>query len=514
VKTETSHRDISQSFFPVKGFARFLLLVCLFAAALGVRVYHIGDPPLNFHPTRQYRSAFLARAIYFEQSHSVTEDERQLAQANKPAILEPPLMEYMASWLYQISGKENLVIPRLMSIVFWLLAAAFLYVLSECSLSPDAAITSTAFFLFLPFGIYASRSFQPDPLMVMVFLAAVLAIFKYRQDSSTYMLAAAIALSALAIFIKPVCVFPIWLVFISTSVTENGVRATLRSAGILIFLSLSILPALLFYGYGLFVAGFWKNQVQVHGTFLPHLFLEGFYWQGWLRLIFNVIGFGALIAALLGIPLVRQRLTKGLLVGLWGGYVVFGLFFTYAIHTHDYYHLMLIPIVALSLGATIGVILSAVSSTARFWRWTAWGILLFVLALYMSAVSKNLGSSGFESQVAIWEDIGDRVSHSTNTVILARHYGKPLKYHGKVAGSNWPHHDDFRAATLMRTRMERGKQRLDSLISSRSPEYFIVTDLAALDNQQDLKKALGVYPILFLHKKYRIYDLRKSETPK
>lgn len=496
------------TFFPRNGFLRVLLLGILFAGALGIRLYHIGDPPLDFHATRQYHSALLARAIYFDTSSSVTERDKIVALAAKPGVLEPPLMEHMTSWLYRIADRENLIIPRLMSILFWLVGAVFVYRLCVYGVSPDAALVSAAFFLFVPFGIYASRSFQPDPLMIMAVLGAVWAILRYRQVVSVRLFLVAIAFSALAVFVKPVCVFPICLAFLFTGITENGLWPTLRNTHSAVFLFLSLLPILLFYGYGMFVAGFLKGQAG--GRFLPHLVTEGLFWKDWLWLALRVTGQGALVASLLGLSLVRLRLTKSLLAGMWGGYFVFGLVFTYHIHTHDYYHLMLIPIVAVSLGASAAALLRPLAATSGFWRWTVWGVLVFALLLYVGQAGRQLASPGAESQVQLYEEIGERVDHSTRTIFLSRSYGKPLQYHGRLAGFNWPPPVEFRVASLRGRQLQRGKELLDSLLLVRSPEYFIVTDCSELERQPDLKEALVGYSILVSTDEYRIYDLRKT----
>jgi 4-amino-4-deoxy-L-arabinose transferase-like glycosyltransferase len=40
-------------------------------------------------------------------------------------------------------------------------------------LSTGAALVSTAFYLFAPLGILLSRSFQPDALMMLMFLVSL-----------------------------------------------------------------------------------------------------------------------------------------------------------------------------------------------------------------------------------------------------------------------------------------------------------------------------------------------------
>ena len=58
---------------------RLATLAVVFVAAAVVRFDHIGEPPLDFHPTRQYRSALLARRFYLEHNPSVSAWQRVLA---------------------------------------------------------------------------------------------------------------------------------------------------------------------------------------------------------------------------------------------------------------------------------------------------------------------------------------------------------------------------------------------------------------------------------------------------
>jgi hypothetical protein len=56
--------------------------------------------------------------------------------------------------------------------------------------------------------------------------------------------------------------------------------------------------------------------------------------------------------------------------------------------------------------------------------------------------------------------------------------------------------------------MKRGKEGLDALISQRAPSYFIL--IGELDEQPDLKEALGEYRIIVATNGYRIYSLEKN----
>jgi len=51
----------------------------------------------------------------------------------------------------------------------WLLGGLALYALARRIASADGALVALLYYLFLDFGVIASRSFQPDPLMVGLF---------------------------------------------------------------------------------------------------------------------------------------------------------------------------------------------------------------------------------------------------------------------------------------------------------------------------------------------------------
>ncbi len=206
--------DKEGTFFPTRGFAWYLLFAAIIAGALVVRSHCLPHPPVNFHPTRQYRNSLIAQAIYTGRGLS---SSRQL-------ILEPPITEAMAAAVYTILGRESFVAARTMSIVWWMLAAVVLYLLAKRAISPDGAVLAVLFFLFVPFSVFCSRIFQRDPLMIMLFVAATWSIYRLRQTPSRHWLAAAIAFSAAAIFVKPVCIFIVLLTFLSTGVSRTAFR--------------------------------------------------------------------------------------------------------------------------------------------------------------------------------------------------------------------------------------------------------------------------------------------------
>ncbi len=80
-------------------------LIILFITAFTIRLYRIDGPAINFHPARQYHSAFIVRAYFRMWTPDVPDWERQISQANKPEFIEPPIMEWLALTSFRLNWK-------------------------------------------------------------------------------------------------------------------------------------------------------------------------------------------------------------------------------------------------------------------------------------------------------------------------------------------------------------------------------------------------------------------------
>lgn len=499
----------TQFFSPV---LRLLILGILFCVAFGIRVYHINEAPLEFHPGRQYHCAIRARAFYFNASKSIPEWKKEIANINRQGLSgELPIIEFIASIAYRIAGGEYLWIPRLMSSIFWLIGGAFLYLFVKKIFSADAAVFSTAFYLFLPYGIIASRSFQPNPLMIMILVISIMVIFRYYEQPSTRRLVAAASSSAFTLFIYPTSVFPIFGAFAFLAFYKYGIWRAVISSRFWLFTVITALPTAIYYFYVIFIAGFIRGYAGA--AFLPHILLRSFFWKGWLNQIEKVVGLTALVGALLGILIFRKGLAKVLIIGLWTGYFAYSLIFSYHSHTHDYYQLPLVPIVALSLGAIAALITNRLSQTCTRWHWRVPALVIIFFAVFLSIykVQPKLFNPYFKHYVEIAKEIGAAVGHSTKTIFLTYAYGKPLRYHGELCGRWWPSRGDFRSYALRGLPRLSAEERFNTIYSKDSPEYFIVTDFRAFQEQPDLKEFLTQnFPVLVNNRNYLIFDLKKS----
>jgi len=520
---------------------RLFIIFLMFAAAFAVRMYHIKAPPFDFHPTRQYHSALLARWFFFKNSPSIPPWQKKVARLNRTSIIEPPFIELIASAAYRIAGAEKLWIPRVFSIVYWMIGGVFLYLIAQKLFPGSVALFSLGFYMFMPYAISASRSFQPEPLMIMVFLAGLWMILQYYHQPSIKRLLIAAAISGLAVLVKPNAVFTVFGAFIALGLFRHGFKGFILDGKSWLFLFVSVLPGGAYYLHGLFIGSALGGQPSMQ--FAPKLLLCGSFWSGWLLILGRVVGYVPFVAALVGLIIMPKGLPKALLAGLWISFFLMGLLFTKAIHTHDYYHLLFVPGFVISFSYMIIFLTRRFCSLNIRLRRPLFIVGIVLLTLFIGITvslcqvpwrkndSPNKPKLGFVGKVFIGhpyikkiifppiervrvsQKVGELLNHSTNTVFLARTFGAPLRYHGQIAGSWW-FDQSFR-----RYLEARGKkppdvvQYFDRMYDKQAPDYFIVTDLKELERQPQLKEILtSRFPVLSQSNDYVIFDLRKKDN--
>ena len=496
------------------GLLRWSILGSLFLVAFIIRLYGLITPPLDFHPARQYHSALIARFYYYEMQKDIPDWQQQVAaiSAQREPSLEPPILEILAALSYRIAGGEYLWIPRLISIIFWLVGGAFLYSIALNLTSFEGSVAAAAFYLLLPFGVEASTSFQPEPMMIMFLLIAIYLILVYAELPSTQNMMMAAVFSSLAIVVKPNSLFFVYGAYISILIYQKRDWRALFTKRSITFLLISALPALLFYGYGIFVDGHMRWKLQT--SFVPQLLLQFNFWDGWLKRLRIVMGFTAFLGGILGMLMFRNSWQKFFLLGLWVSYFVFVFTFTYHTHTHDYYHLPLIFIVALSgcSGATLLFQQMNSQTKGRYWQFLLYSTLLVTVVLSAgTSIQAKRKTSAFDSDILTAITIGELVKHGTRTLILDEFDGKSLMYYGHFSGSYWPHNYDIRDGKLWHEPEMTTKERFNQLNKDNSLDYFVITDLSELTAQAELNDFLrDNFAVVEENQHYLIFDLKKS----
>jgi Dolichyl-phosphate-mannose-protein mannosyltransferase len=476
-------------------------------AGVVLRLHGVDDPLLTFHPTRQYRSAIIARSCYYDHLDTVGPEMRQVAHANRdmqPAG-EPPFLEWIACAAYRATGRETLAVPRTVSAVVWVLGAIPLALIARGTTSAGAMLIGVAIYLFAPYGILASRAFQPDPLMTSCCLLAIWLLVRSHERSTTGALVAAAAAVAAALVVKPMSLFLVVPSAVGLAVARSGAAGVARDRRLLGQLALGLLPATILYGYSTVFGTLARDQWQMR--FVPSLIPTRFFWNGWLTQIGRVFGLPLLVAGVAGALCARDGWMRRLLAWLWLGYAAFAVGFTYHMPTHDYYHLPFLPVAALGAALVVDRCLSALAS--RTGRMSLDAIATALACLVAVAGSMSVWprlTTNSAARLADYEQIGELCGQDARVLFLDHEYGYPLMYHSAVSGDAWPSSDDLAAEALGGAQPVTAAERFARDFEGYNPHYFVATDLSSLEAQPDLLELLGARAtLLAATPTYRIY---------
>ncbi len=483
-------------------------LVVLFALATGLRMVNLTNPPLDFQPMRQLHGAIVARGMYYQMLPGADPALRASAIAawHTEDLFEPQIDERIVAITYLVTGGEHLWIARVYSILFWILGGLFLYALARRLAGIDGAMVSTAFYLLNIFGVVASRSFQPDPLMIMGLLAALWSLVWWSAKPNWRRALVAGIIGGLAIMVKLVAVFMLGPVALALVWTIFGLKKAIGNRQVWAIAGLmGIIPLAVYLvnGQPSDFFDFWVVK------FRGQLLLPSFYF-GWLGIVRSIADLGIIFVSLVGLFLAQPR-ARTVLGGLWIGFVVYGLTFPEQIHTHDYYNLPVVPIIALGLAPVAALVLDKLATTHRFWQ-----ITFLMLAaggmVYPAWLARNvLVTSNYRLEGAAWQNMGNALPKDGPIIALTHDSGKRIKYYGWRDVALWPSASDL---TLTTDRGGNTDTNFDHFFSTTTAgmDYFLVTQFGEFDAQPQLKSMLNDhYPMIAKGDGYVLYDLRHKK---
>lgn len=484
-----------------------LIIILLLLLGLGIRMLDLTDLPLDFNPTRQLFSAIKARGMYYQYASDVPEWQREMAieQWDAKADVEPPVIETVVTGLYLVFG-EHLWFGRVVASLFWLIGGLALFGLARRIASIDGAIVALAYYLFVEFGIVASRSFQPDPLMVGLILGGLWSFVRWHEERTWKWTVLAGILSGMAIFVKNVAVFPLLVAFALVVLKTRGLKQVVKDPQVWALAIITALPTLVYMIDGLYISK--ELDVALGLRFFPQLWSDPAFYVRWKNIIGNTLGSGAFLLALLGIFLAKPGRNRSILLGTLLGYLVYGFIFAYHISTHNYYQLPLIVFIALSLsvvGKTVFHKLAEINGQSIVVRLAVVGIILFGIGSEMWDVRVELIRKDFRTEPQFWAELGDKLGHTTPVLGLTQDYGNRLAYWGWQQVDEWPTTGDQNLRELA----GRAKT-FDEIFVERTDgkQYFVITHFKQFDNQPELKdKLFNTYPVIEQTSDYIIFDL-------
>ena len=480
----------------------FVLCIILIALGAILRLIDITDPPLDFQPSRQLRNSLVARDIYYSLLPGATTEQRELTSSFARSVgrYEPPISESIVALTYLMTGGESTQAARIWETLFWLAAGVSLFDLARRTVSPWAALAALAYYLVLPFSVQASRSFQPDPLMTAAFVAGIYFLYRWSEEQTWKWAVLAGIFLGLATLVKIV------IAFFAGSAAIALVLFTLKkdfwkSKQVWVMAAIMVLPALIYYvllNHGRSTEYFFAWTVS-----LVKLITSTSFYAKWLGFIGRLFGLTVIFLSIAGIFVATPRL-RWLLISLWIGYLLYGLTLPFQMYTHSYYHIQLIPVVALGLAAALNPLLESVAAQSLAGRVGFIALIIAVIGYQAWVARSVLIAEDFHHEPAFWKEVGEAIPADSKVIALTQDYGFRLMMWGWHKVDLWPLSTDLS--------VEHGGTHdaaTDFADLAAGKDYFLVTAFGQLDKQPGLKDILDRYPIAAKGDGYVLYDLRK-----
>ena len=419
-----------------------LAAAAILVVGVGVRLPGLGEPYSRFHPARQYRDALVARDLSYAIWGAPSDDAQRLSDAavEEWGPIEPPILESVAA-VADVAEPDDLWRGRVLTVAGFLAGVTYLAWALRRVLGDGPALVALGAGVLLPYGTLASPSFQPDPLLAGTLCAAFGVLVGAEAAPLRRRGHVALgALGGLAGLLKltavPVLLFPYLWVH----------RRRWRSADVLLGSALVVGPGLVWWLGGIAFGDALDSQTE--GRFLPELLVQGRFWRDWAEMVQGVFGWWVLavvaVALAAGRPALRRVLAPALV-----GYLAAGVALPYLITTHDYYQLVLIPVVVVAVGATAEVAVERLRSIRPVVLAAAAVIFGAYLALDGWDMSRAHTDSGADRSAAVAEPyIGLTIDESLAFTIDD---AIGLEYLTRSRVEAWPTRADQRLADLSGT---------------------------------------------------------------
>ena len=376
------------------------LLILILIVGFVVRLNHISAPLADWHSWRQADTAAVTRNFFrfgLDPLHPRYDDlsNVQSGQDNPMGyrMVEFPvynILSYYSHLLLRPFVSSLETSHRVVSILSSVMSMYLLYLLGKRYANERVGLFAAFFFAVMPYSIYYSRVLLPEPLLVFFSIGMVWfysqwidTISKRKNQKEkipiknhTYLLFT-ILFGASALLIKPIAVFYliplVYLIFQQKMYSWRFVLLFLCSFVLLIIPFLlwrkwiqqfpEGVPAWqwLFNGKNLLLDKPWysfesiERLIQFAFGYDPSgiRYRPAFFrWLLWERLVKLILGYGGILFIISGgIALLTKLTSKQLLFLIWGiAMVLYAVVFAQGNIQHDYYQVIMLPVIALWMG--------------------------------------------------------------------------------------------------------------------------------------------------------------------
>jgi len=329
--------------------------------------------------------------------------------------------------------------------------------------------------------------------------------YKWSEEDTLKNALLAGIFTGLALFIKASAVFFVGFPMIGL-VISKGLWKSLKNWRVWLIAAIALVPTILYYWISATVGG---NSGAIFGArWVPALFSDPKWYLKWFMMAKFVVGYYPIVIALLGFFFLAENRSRWFFSFMWLGYLLYGFMFAYHIYTHDYYHLPLIPIIALGFGVVAAQLFSLLENRPLHWVMRVLVLALFAFSIglnVMKSRSDMIGES-FRHEAKYWQELGDLIGQRSNVIALTHDYGYRLNYWGFIQPTLWPTQGDLTVKQLIGST----DPEFETLYKMRTEgkDYFLVTLLGELAGQPALSDYLFAHYPYQQGDGYYLFDLR------
>ena len=333
---------------------RRLILILLLAFIL--RLYRVDNPVLDWHSFRQADTASVTREYVkhgidllrpkYDDLSNIQSGHDNLAGLR---MVEFPILNGLTAVLIKLlPSLDEALIGRLISVGFSLISITALYLLVKDVSGQKIGLWSSLMMAVLPYSIYYSRVILPEPAMLACLLVSLWTFNRWLKSKRWQDYGLSLITLTLGLLLKPYVIFMV-PIYLALGITQQG-RAFFKNIPIYIYPLLAVTPLLLWRDWiTQFPEGIPASDWLLNGNgirFRP----AWFRWIFYERLTKMFLGWTGLLLCL---PVLFKPYKKKEVViygAWWLGCLTYLSVFASGNVQHDYYQVLIIPILAITLG--------------------------------------------------------------------------------------------------------------------------------------------------------------------
>lgn len=424
-------------------FEKHWLLGCILILALGLRLYKINTPLLDWHSWRQADTASVTRE-YLKQSldpfrpkyHDLSNIPSGKDNPEGYRMVEFPLYNLIsASILLQFPSLSLVVVSRLVSVAFSLATLVCIFYLTKWQLGVKVAYLAALFFAINPYTIYYNRVILPEPALLFFSTYSLVAFKQYLQSKKFRFYLLSLLSLMVALLLKPFAAF-LGFVYITLILQDWGIRTAIKRFELYLYPALAIVP---FLGWREWISQFPEGIPASDWLFNGDGIRFRPAWVRWLgyeRITKMILGFFGVIPVLTAI-LHQLKQKDFFLPSWWLGISVYFIVIATGNVKHDYYQIILTPLIAISLAYGVVVIDRFLAKkTSAPVSLVVVGALLFGMHAFAHQQIKGFYNVNHpEYQIA--GEAADAILPA-DALVIAPQYGGDTAYLFQINRRGWP----------------------------------------------------------------------------